>query len=68
MLKLMISFDQLITSFVYNNQQLDYLSSETGKVRFSDSGESLHVHDLKDHLGNVRVSFVKGASGVAEVI
>lgn len=51
----------------YKDGNLEFISTSEGKV-VSGSTAFDYVYNLKDHLGNVRVSFSKDATGNAEIV
>ena len=47
----------------------DFVPTETGRLTFDKSqGEYEYIYDLKDHLGNVRLSFKDDGSGNPDVV
>ncbi len=61
-------------NFVYNlNSQLQYILMDEGRILPSPTGEGLGVrsvfeYNLKDHLGNTRVTFNEYAEGIPQVL
>ncbi len=71
--KYMYSGDTLVAeknylgSYVYNQSGLEYVLIGEGKV--IPAGDTLlYEYFITDHLGNVRVSYTKGANGKAEIV
>ncbi|MDB5014383.1 MAG: hypothetical protein JWQ25_2585 [Daejeonella sp.] len=54
-----------LDGFVYENSTLSYFPTADGRVRASGSK---FEYFIKDHLGNVRVSFEDNGSGVAKIV
>lgn len=52
---------------VYKNNAIAFIQTEEGKAQPDGSGGYNYVYDLKDHLGNVRVTFRK-YNGAADVV
>lgn len=55
-----------IEGYIYLNANLSYLPTSEGKVRMAGS-TTVFEYFIKDHLGNVRVSFEDNGNGVAKV-
>ncbi len=53
-----------IGNFVYENGVLDFFTMDEGRVKRLGDGTLRYEYNLTDHLGNVRVSFTKGRSGL----
>ena len=47
---------------------LEFIATSEGKAKPNEDGSFSYIYDLKDHLGNVRVSFKESSSGTAEVV
>ncbi|WCT13678.1 RHS repeat domain-containing protein [Mucilaginibacter jinjuensis] len=57
-----------INGITYHNGTIAFITTEEGRAK-NNSGTYKYTYDLKDHLGNVRVTFDKNTStGAAEVI
>jgi len=50
-----------VSGFVYTsnnlNYTLDYFFTETGRIKRTGTGDLQYEYDIKDHLGNTRISF-----------
>jgi len=56
-----------ISGIVYHAGSLTYITTPEGRITYNGSVYK-YQYDLKDHLGNVRVTFDKGGGGSAEVM
>lgn len=56
-----------LDGFQYKNTILEFFPTAEGYVK-NNSGAYSYVFQYKDHLGNVRLSYVKNASNVLEII
>jgi RHS repeat-associated protein len=54
-----------IDGIVYNNNAIEYISTEEGRVTPNGATAYTYTYDLKDHLGNVRVTVDKNPTGGA---
>jgi|GEM_PF-4687429 len=54
-------------NIVYNGNQLEYILSSEGRIRKEDN-QFKYEYFIKDHLGNVRIIFSKGANGLAQIL
>jgi len=57
-----------ISGTIYENGILKYGQTSEGRFEPNGSGGYKYVYDLKDHLGNVRMSFDKGPDGKARIV
>jgi len=58
-----------INGIVYQNNAISFIQNEEGRASYKTSdGSFQYEYNLKDHLGNTRVSFDKGPDGAARVI
>lgn len=57
-----------ISGIVYENNVLKCGKTVEGRFESNGSGAYKYVYDLKDHLGNVRMSFDKGLDGNAHIV
>src|SRR5690606_13040602 len=48
--------------FIYENDQLQFINHEEGRILPASSGNSTYQYHLKDHLGNVRLTFSETSS------
>jgi RHS repeat-associated protein len=54
-----------IDGIVYNNNTIEYISTEEGRATPNGATAYTYTYDLKDHLGNVRVTVDKNPTGGA---
>ncbi|MCD4820030.1 MAG: hypothetical protein K8S23_15205 [Candidatus Cloacimonetes bacterium] len=69
----MTYFKDYVGGFVYRKNidedtKLDFITTSEGRIKTRTDGSFYNIYDLKDHLGNVRVSYIESTSGVAEVV
>lgn len=58
-----------ISGIVYQNNAISFIQTEEGRANRNADGSYSYEYNLKDHLGNVRISFDKNtATGQAELI
>ncbi|MCD4817056.1 MAG: hypothetical protein K8S23_00010 [Candidatus Cloacimonetes bacterium] len=65
-------FKDYVGSFVYRKNisedtKLKFITTSEGRIKTRTDGSFFRVYDIKDHLGNVRVSFVDNL-GTAAVV
>jgi len=54
--------------FIYENNTLSYLLFTEGRITFDSGQAAVYEYHLTDHLGNVRLAFVKGRNGTPKII
>jgi RHS repeat-associated protein len=54
-------------NIVYNGSQLEYILTSEGRIR-KEGTQFKYEYFIKDHLGNVRVIFGKGANGLPQIL
>jgi len=45
-----------VNGFIYQDNKLDFVAGDEGRILYNE-GKYIYEYELKDHLGNVRVSF-----------
>jgi len=58
--------DGIVYGNISGSYGIDFLQTETGRAYRRSDNTYRYEYDLSDHLGNVRVTFQRGVSGVAE--
>ncbi len=54
--------------YVYENGALKYFPHPEGYASREANGNFIYIYNYKDHLGNVRLSYTRSASGVPQII